>query len=76
MDDNEENVYVELYLEGIFAIPKSEAKEVEKKVGSLITKLFKQHRAIKLNTQVAKYTEDELFMSVYQNIKGSGEYEN
>ena len=59
----------------ICKVSASEAEAVEKKIAALINKAFKGNKSIKIVTQVSKFSELDLALSLYQNAAES-EYEN
>jgi len=76
MKEEEQKMYIEVYIEGVLAVPESELQEVEGKISSVISHIFKKHKSVKLNFQISKYTEQDLFMSVQQASMGNDEFEN
>ena len=73
--EEEEKYYIEFILEGSAKVSASEAAAVEKKIAALINKVFRGNKSIKVVTQVSKFSELDLALSLYQNTPES-EYEN
>jgi len=75
VEEESKKMYIEFMIEGVLITNDKEALAIEKKLASMFNKAFKEHKSIRLNSQVAKYYEEELFLSmVYQ--QGDDGYEN
>ena len=74
-EDSEKQFYIEFILEGSAKVPESKVEEVQKKLASLINKAFKNDSSIRVMTQISKFSEEEIAMSLFQNIPES-EYDN
>ena len=76
MDNSEQKIYLEIYLEAVVGVPESELKEVEGKIASAISHIFKKHKSARISTQIHKYTEEDLFMSLMQSQRNDDSYDN
>ena len=75
MEQDEKKVYLEFIFEGVIKVEESKAKEIEEKIANLVKEVFSQNKSMRLTTQVSKYSEEEIMMSIFP-IQGEDGYDN
>ena len=75
MEQNDRKIYLEFIFEGVVKVEESKVKELEEKIGNLVKEVFSQNKSMRLTTQISKYSEEEIMMSVFP-IQGEEGYDN
>lgn len=62
--DNDQKYFLEVYIEGILSANKEDLKKIEQKINRILAQFVKETNCVKFNSSVAKYSEQELFLSI------------
>lgn len=75
MEQDEKKIYLEFIFEGVVKVEASKVKELEERIANLVKEVFSENKSMRLTTQLSKYSEEEIMMSIFP-IQEDDEYDN
>ena len=75
MEQDEKKIYLEFIFEGVVKVEESKVKELEERIANLVKEVFSENKSMRLTTQLSKYSEEEIMMSIFP-IQGEDGYDN